>query len=130
MDNLINSIGQQIRILRKSNNLSQENLAFQAEVHPTFIGQIERGEKNITISTLKQITDALEISLEEFFSFIDPIKKNNNAELPSDKSYPYQNIIKALQDIDVDEQKMLLEIIQKLIQWKKAWSYFGINRYF
>lgn len=119
MDNLINAIGNQIRILRKNKNFSQEELGFKADLHMTYIGQIERAEKNITISTLKQITDVLEISLEEFFSYIDPINNNKNAELASDKTYPYQEIIKALQETNVDEQKMLLEIIQKLIQWKK-----------
>lgn len=45
MDRLVKSIGMQIRLLRKSKNLSQEELAFRAEVHPTYIGQVERGEK-------------------------------------------------------------------------------------
>ena len=45
MNNLINVIGSQIRILRKNKNLSQEELAFKAGFHPTYIGQVERGEK-------------------------------------------------------------------------------------
>lgn len=45
MDNLINIIGLQIRILRKNKKLSQEELAFKAGLHPTYIGQVERGEK-------------------------------------------------------------------------------------
>lgn len=119
MDKLINSIGFHIRLLRKSKNLSQEELAFKSGVHPTYVGQIERSEKNLTISSLNQITKALEVSLEEFFSFIDPIKKKDSDTTKSNEEYPYQKIIKILQDTDVDEQKMLIEIIQKLIQWKK-----------
>lgn len=45
MDNLTDIIGSQIRILRKSKNLSQEKLVFKANLHPTYIGQVERGEK-------------------------------------------------------------------------------------
>lgn len=67
MDNLINVIGSQIRILRKSKNLIQEELAFKAGFHPTYIGQIKRGENNLTISSLNMITQAFDITLEDFF---------------------------------------------------------------
>ncbi|MGG3400939.1 helix-turn-helix domain-containing protein [Bacillus paranthracis] len=118
MDNLTNIIGLQIRILRKSKNLSQEELAFKANLHPTYIGQVERGEKNLTVSSLNTITTALDITLEEFFSFIEPSNKND-INFESNDLLPYQNIIRLLQEINVNEQRKIFEIIEKLIEWKK-----------
>lgn len=112
MDRLVKSIGMQIRLLRKSKNLSQEELAFRAEVHPTYIGQVERGEKNLTISSLYQITNALEVSLDDFFSVIEP---NQNSQ----ENLPYQLIIKLLQDVSIADQEKLYNIIKEIVEFKK-----------
>ena len=53
--------GKHIRKLRKSRRLSQEQLADKAELHRTYIGMIERGEKNITLLNIIKISTALEI---------------------------------------------------------------------
>lgn len=111
-DSLVKAIGMQIRLLRKSKNLSQEELAFKADVHPTYIGQLERGEKNVTISNLYQITNALEVSLAGFFSTIEPNQNSNDG-------LPYQAIIKLLQDINSTDQYNLYKIIQQILEFKK-----------
>lgn len=59
------AFGQRIRQLRKSRGLSQENLAFSAGVHRTYVGMIERGEKNITLSNIRKMVDAFGISVSE-----------------------------------------------------------------
>jgi transcriptional regulator with XRE-family HTH domain len=64
MDTLTN-IGQNIRSLRKSKHLSQEELAELSGLHRTFIGAVERGERNISINTLSKIAFALDTSLKE-----------------------------------------------------------------
>ncbi|UKJ44676.1 helix-turn-helix domain-containing protein [Lysinibacillus sp. ACHW1.5] len=112
MDSLVKSVGLQIRILRKSKKFSQEELAFKANVHPTYIGQIERGEKNLTISSLNQITNALEVNLADFFSVI-------GTNYDSTENLPYRLIIEILQEIDIDEQKQLFEILKKIVEFKK-----------
>lgn len=118
MDSIVKNIGSQIRILRKSQNFSQEELAEKANLHPTYIGQVERGEKNLTISSLTSITIALNISLEEFFSLIE---LNNNTQNSIDKTpLPYQNILYLLQDMDIDEQKAMYSLILELIKWKQS----------
>ncbi|MCY9545462.1 helix-turn-helix domain-containing protein [Lysinibacillus xylanilyticus] len=113
MDSLVTSIGLQIRILRKSKKFSQEELAFKAKVHPTYIGQVERGEKNLTISSLLQITNALEINLADFFSVIE-------TNYDSTEKLPYQLIIEILQEIDINEQKQLYDILKKIVELKKS----------
>lgn len=62
---LLKEIGKNIRKQRRSKNYSQEELAERADLHRTFIGGIERGERNITILTLQKIALALESPLTE-----------------------------------------------------------------
>ena len=64
-------IGLRIRNYRIQSDLNQEQLAELAGCHPTYIGQIERGEKNATIESILKITKALKISLSQLFENID-----------------------------------------------------------
>ncbi|WP_088243599.1 helix-turn-helix domain-containing protein [Calothrix rhizosoleniae] len=59
--------GKRVRELRKLKGLSQEELAFRADLHRTYIGMIERAEKNITLSNIKKIADALEVKIIDLF---------------------------------------------------------------
>jgi transcriptional regulator with XRE-family HTH domain len=60
-------IGTKVRENRLKLQLSQEKLAELTNLHRTYIGMIERAEKNITISTLENITRALGIKLKDLF---------------------------------------------------------------
>jgi len=59
--------GERVRTLRKEKNLSQEELAFKADLHRTYIGMIERAEKNITLLNIEKIAKALEIDIYNLF---------------------------------------------------------------
>lgn len=67
MSDLAKVIGQRIRNYRTGQNLSQEKLAELCGCHPTYIGQIERGEKNATLESIEKIASALNISLSTLF---------------------------------------------------------------
>lgn len=62
--------GKNLRLIRKSKKLSQENLANDANIPINQVGRIERGEINTTITTLQAISQALEISISSLFDFI------------------------------------------------------------
>ena len=64
-------IGLVIRNLRLKKNLSQEDLADKCGLHRTYIGILERGEKNMTIETAFRVTQALNISLTDFFAEVE-----------------------------------------------------------
>ena len=61
-------VGLRIRELRKSLNLTQEALAFKAEIDKTYINEIENGKRNVAIINLERIIAALESPLSEFFN--------------------------------------------------------------
>lgn len=61
--------GEKVRDIRKEKGLSQEQLSFKAELHRTYIGMIERAEKNITLVNIEKIANALEISINDLMDF-------------------------------------------------------------
>lgn len=59
--------GQKVRAEREKLGLSQEAFASRAGVHRTYVGMIERAEKNITLENIEKIAKALGIRIAEFF---------------------------------------------------------------
>ncbi len=57
--------GERVREIRVSQNLSQEQLADLAHVHRTYIGMVERAEKNITLVNIEKIANALNVNIIE-----------------------------------------------------------------
>ncbi len=68
---LLLAFGDTVRDLRNTEGISQEELAEKASLHRTYIGMIERAEKNLTIENINKITKALNISLSNFFTLVD-----------------------------------------------------------
>jgi transcriptional regulator with XRE-family HTH domain len=62
---IMEKFGQKVLDERLKQNLSQEELAAKAGVHRTYIGMIERAEKNITLGNMEKIAKALNIKLSE-----------------------------------------------------------------
>lgn len=61
--NILVNFGQRVREIRKDKDLSQEELAHKADLHRTYIGMIERAEKNITLINIEKIANALEVDI-------------------------------------------------------------------
>lgn len=62
-------IGQRIKELRTERNLTQEEIAWKAEVDRTFMNHVENGKRNVSVETLtKIITNGLELSFKDFFN--------------------------------------------------------------
>ena len=62
--NINDEVGFNIRRIREEEELSQEKLATLAGLHRAYIGQIERGEKNIGLKNLEKIAKALNVSIK------------------------------------------------------------------
>ncbi|MFD2046609.1 helix-turn-helix domain-containing protein [Ornithinibacillus salinisoli] len=104
MDRINTLVGDRVRELRKKKGWSQEELSYEAGVHYTFVGKVERGESNLILESVVKMTKALNVSLEEFFSTIDP-------SIGKEKSVLNQ-IILLLQNKSLEDQQRLYEIIQ------------------
>ncbi len=61
-------IGQRIRELRKELDISQETLAYKAEVDRTYVTDVENGRRNVSVEILERLVKALEVSFFEFFN--------------------------------------------------------------
>lgn len=59
--------GQRLKTLRKEKEMTQEDLAFKVGVDRSYMGFIERGEKNVTLKRLVEIAKAFRVSLSELF---------------------------------------------------------------
>lgn len=57
--------GKRVRELRSQKGISQEQLSFKADLHRTYIGMIERAEKNITLINIEKIANALEVDIND-----------------------------------------------------------------
>ena len=65
---ILKKFGQRVRQLRYQEGYSQEELADRAGVHRTYIGMIERAEKNITLLKIEKVAKALNIQLTDLFT--------------------------------------------------------------
>ncbi|WP_417212482.1 helix-turn-helix domain-containing protein [Bizionia sp.] len=65
--NILIKFGERVRKIRKEKGFSQEELAHKADLHRTYIGMIERAEKNITLINIEKIANALEVNIKELF---------------------------------------------------------------
>lgn len=66
-NNFLQIFGLKIKQLRTSKGWSQEKLGYEANLDRTYIGGIERGERNISLLKTKQIADALNVEMKDLF---------------------------------------------------------------
>lgn len=69
MNNIKQKLGDRIRKLRLEKRLSQENLAFESNMHRTYLSSIERGGRNPSLKNIEAIANALGVTLSELFKF-------------------------------------------------------------
>lgn len=62
------TLAENIRNFRQAHGISQEELAGRCGLHRTYIGSVERQERNVSLSTLEVLAAALEISLPELLT--------------------------------------------------------------
>ena len=71
MNDVLNRLGRQIRELRLKAGLTQEQLAERADLHPTYLGAVERGERNLSLKNLDRLAEALHVPLHSLLDFKD-----------------------------------------------------------
>jgi len=66
--NIVDTLGFNVKVLRKEKRLSQEELSEVCGLHRTYIGSVERGERNVTLSTLEMLAAALGVTVIDLLS--------------------------------------------------------------
>lgn len=105
---LAKALGERIRVLRLDKGLSQEQLGERSGLHTNYIGQIERGEKNLTIESLQKISRSLEIPLEQLFHSIDPLNAQS----------ALGQIVGMLSERPVADHALVLSLIRTVFAWE------------
>jgi len=94
-------IGEKIRKKRIETGLSQEQLALLSGVTPTYLGQIERGERNPTVGLLEKLGESLDIDITYFFEDHYSTSIDRYTE----------RILKCMQDLNDEQKSTVLQII-------------------
>jgi transcriptional regulator with XRE-family HTH domain len=110
MSVLIKKVGERIRQLRKAMNLTQEELAERSGLHTNYVGQVERGEKNLTLETLEKIVLGLDVQLEQLFRYLDPI----------DSRDALMEIVELLLERSSDDREMALKVLKTVLDWEQS----------
>lgn len=66
-NHILSRFGQKVRAIRKEKNLSQEVLAGRSDLDRTYIGGVERGERNISLINIGKLAKALDIDIKDLF---------------------------------------------------------------
>lgn len=72
-NSILKKFGSKVRELRKHQGISQEKLAKIVSLHRTYIGGIERGERNVSLANISKIAVALEVEIKELFEDVNEI---------------------------------------------------------
>lgn len=104
-------IGQRIRNYRTQNGLTQAQLAELAECESSYIGQLERGEKNATIKSIAKIASALHVPLSQLF---DKLGEQNNQGV----NYPLL-CYEIVASKELPEQKRIYRILSEINYMKE-----------
>ena len=109
MSNITICVGDRLRRRRIDLGYTQEHLAELADVHPTYIGQVERGEKNVTIESLEKICCALNLPMDELFYNI-----HTSDAKTQDAKACYDLIVRQ----PLKDQKQLCLIIEGILKFR------------
>ena len=105
MSTISQDVGLRIRAHRLKQGLTQEELAEKANLHNTYIGQVERGEKNLTLISLEKILQGLGISFSDFFKYM--------GESANGKDYAAQ-CYTLISSKPPDDQRHFFRILQEI----------------
>ncbi|MBQ8907285.1 MAG: helix-turn-helix domain-containing protein [Clostridia bacterium] len=111
MSELAKAVGQRIRNYRTARGWSQEKLAELSGCHHTYVGQLERGEKNATIESIERISTALGVPLSTLFEKLGA-QENTPQSIPL-ACYEF------LLSKTAEEQEHIYRILLEMDKYKK-----------
>lgn len=104
MDPFLIDLGKRIHDTRLKQNMSQMELAEKAQLHPTYISQIEHGKANLSVTVFRRLTEALQVSADWLLQ----------ADVPTTNDLLAQEVAVLLFDCSTTERKALLKVLQEM----------------
>ncbi|MDQ0171827.1 helix-turn-helix domain-containing protein [Paenibacillus tundrae] len=102
-------VGARIRALRKERGYSQESLGEKGGFHFSYIGQIERGEKNVSLVNLAKIAESLDVNLIQLFAYVE-----EEFEVTEDEKQ-IKEIVQLLRDSSPDNIRVAKNVIKGIL---------------
>ncbi|WP_315080642.1 helix-turn-helix transcriptional regulator [uncultured Clostridium sp.] len=99
-------LGNNIKLERLRLNLTQEQLSEKLDISTSYLGRIERGERNVPLDTLIRLAGILNVSID--YLLRDSIHKNNTDVL----NYEINQLISGLSD---SEQNVILDMVRLMV---------------
>jgi transcriptional regulator with XRE-family HTH domain len=112
MSKILDEIGIRIRTIRKHKGMTQDQLAEKAGLQDSYIGGVERGERNISLITLEKIINGLEITPSSLFQL-----NAFDFEDESNKKKVLNNLSYQLQSMDIEQVILIHKIINNLCEY-------------
>lgn len=106
MEDYTKQFGLCVRRYRKQKKMSQEKLAELCDLHPVYIGQLERGEKNASLESIMHICHGLDISPSFLF---EELGRSAN-DTPAQKAY------ELFMELPLEKQEILLALLRKAVE--------------
>ena len=111
-------IGARIKYHRIMKHLSQEQAAFDSEMHPSYYGCIERGEKCPTIDTLFRISKALGVSVTELLDFGETSDDQSTDHVRDALEYRANAAVRNIPMKDLSGAVMMIEMLSHMLSGK------------
>ena len=106
MKDLHTLVGANIRRIRKGRRWTLEQLAERCDLNPKYLGGVERGDLNISLTNLDKIADALRVKPYELM-------------LPTGTADVPEELIALITTSDPATQNLLVEVLKRIPEWKK-----------
>lgn len=106
MDSMRELLGRRIKELRKTKNMSQDQLAEKVDIDPKHLSRIEVGRSYPSLDTLESIAVVLGAEVKDFFEFMHVSKGTNLRE----------EIAELLQEAPEEKQRMILKIVRAILK--------------
>ncbi|WP_427181388.1 helix-turn-helix domain-containing protein [Paenibacillus sp. TC-CSREp1] len=110
---ILKLVGARIKVLRKEKGLSQEALGEKGGFHFTYIGQVERGEKNIALINLGKIAEALEVNVSQLFAYVSDEVEFTETDII------IQEIVDMLRESSSNKIRLSRNILRELLNESK-----------
>lgn len=106
-DDIYSALGAAVRALRKDRGWSQEELGERAGLHPSYIGQIERATKKVSLATIQKLAAALRVKISDLLA----------EKLPAESASSWERrILGMVKDRPADQQKRTYLILREALR--------------